>query len=232
MSGSNGMGEVTTTIRVVIGEDNYLIREGVRQLLEDSSVEVVGSGDDFDSVNATVDEMLPDVLVTDIRMPPSGTDEGLRIAHRLREAHPRIGVVVLSQHADPEYAINLLDDGAAGRGYLLKDRLADISQLIHAIHEVAQGGSVIDPQIVDLLMVARGAANRSRLDALTPREQLVLGCLAQGMSNAAIAAHLHASPRSVENHVSSIFAKLDLADEPTLHRRVKATLLFLAESSR
>lgn len=222
-------GSPSSTVRVVLGEDAYLVREGLRQLLDDHiAIDLVGTGVDLDTVNVAVDQLCPDVLVTDIRMPPSNTDEGLRIAHRLRDDHPRIGVVILSQHADPEYAINLLDDGAAGRGYLLKERLSDITQLVHAIHEIAAGGSVIDPHVVDLLLAARGTANRTRLDALTARERLVLGYLAQGMSNAGIAGRLNATDRSVENHVSSIFAKLSLPDQPDVHRRVKAALLFLS----
>lgn len=218
------------SVRVVLGEDNYLVREGIKQLLdEDTQVVVVGVGIDFETVLAAVAEHDPDVVVTDIRMPPSNTDEGLRIAHWLRAERPRIGVVLLSQHADPEYVISLLDDGAAGRGYLLKERLSDIRQLCHAIVEVANGGSVIDPQVVDVLMAARSTANRSRLDALTPRERLVLACIAQGRSNAGIAAELGATERSVEKHVSSIFAKLDLAEAPDVHRRVKAAMLFLSE---
>jgi DNA-binding NarL/FixJ family response regulator len=141
-------------------------------------------------------------------------------------------VVLLRQHAEPEYAISLLDDGAAGRGYLLKDRLSDIRQLSHAIVEVADGGSVIDAQVVDVLMAARSGANRSLLDALTPRERQVLACIAQGRSNAGIASELRASERSVEKHVSTIFAKLDLADAPDVHRRVKAAMLFLSEPAR
>lgn len=217
-------------VTVVLGEDNYLLREGVRQLLdEEPRIDVVGTGVDFGTVLAAVDEHTPDVVVTDIRMPPSSTDEGLRVAHWLRGEHPRIGVVLLSQHADPEYVISLLDDGAAGRGYLLKERLSDIQQLCHAIIEVAHGGSVIDPHVVDVLMAARSTANRSRLDALTPREQLVLACIAQGRSNAGIATEIGGTERAVEKHVSSIFAKLDLADAPDIHRRVKAAMLFLSE---
>jgi DNA-binding NarL/FixJ family response regulator len=216
-------------VRVVIGEDNYLVREGIRQLLDDvDSVEVAGVGVDLDTVHAAVERHDPDVLITDIRMPPSNTDEGLRIAYRLRQERPHVGVVILSQHADPEYAISLLDDGAAGRGYLLKERLSDITQLTHAIHEVARGGSIIDPFVVDALMAARGTANRSLLGKLTPRERLVLSCIAQGKSNAGISEQLGATERSVEKHISSIFAKLSITDQPDLHRRVKAALLFLS----
>jgi DNA-binding NarL/FixJ family response regulator len=223
----------TQPVSVVLGDDSYLVREGVRQLLdEEPTVEVVGVGVDLGTVLAAVEQHAPDVVVTDIRMPPSNTDEGIRIAHRLRAEHPRIGVVLLSQHVDPEYVISLLEDGAAGRGYLLKERLSDIRQLCHAIVEVANGGSVIDPQVVDGLMAARSTANRSRLDSLTPRERLVLACIAQGRSNAGIATEVGATERSVEKHVSSIFAKLGLADAPDIHRRVKAAMLFLSEPAR
>lgn len=227
------MTEIAVPVRVVLGEDNYLLREGTRELLDDDpSIEVVATAEDFDSTAAFVESASPDVLVTDIRMPPTHTDEGLRLAARLRTTHPHVGVVVLSQHDDPEYAIELLDDGAAGRAYLLKQRLSDIGQLSRAIHEVARGGSVIDPAVVDVLMAARSSASRSSVDSLSPREQLVLGYVAQGKSNAGIAAAIGATERSVERHVSSIFVKLNLADEPTDHRRVKAAILFLSRSHR
>ncbi len=217
------------TLRVVLGEDDYLVREGITQLLrEEETIELVAVAHDLDSVAEAVDEHEPDVLVTDIRMPPSGTDEGLRIASQLREEHPRIGVVVLSQHAEPEYAVALLDDGAAGRAYLLKERLSDIAQLVHAIHEVAGGGSVIDPKVVDQLMSARDAAARSALEPLTPTERRVLAHLAQGKSNAGIAAAIGTTPRSVEKHIAGIFGKLRLENEPNVHRRVKAALVFLS----
>ena len=161
-------------------------------------------------------------------MPPSGTDEGLRIARRVREEHPRIGVVILSQHAEPEYALALLDDGAAGRAYLLKERLSDIAQLVHAIHEVAGGGSVIDPKVVDQLMSARDAATRSALEPLTPTERRVLAHLAQGKSNTGIADAIGTTPRSVEKHIAGIFGKLRLENQPNVHRRVKAALVFLS----
>jgi DNA-binding NarL/FixJ family response regulator len=216
-------------LRVVLGEDDYLVREGITQLLrEEETIELVAVADDLDSVAEAVDEHEPEVLVTDIRMPPSGTDEGLRIARRLREEHPRIGVVILSQHAEPEYAVALLDDGAAGRAYLLKERLSDIAQLVHAIHEVAGGGSVIDPKVVDQLMSARDAAARSALEPLTPTERRVLAHLAQGKSNAGIAAAIGTTPRSVEKHIAGIFGKLRLESEPNVHRRVKAALVFLS----
>ncbi len=219
-------------VRVVLGEDDYLVREGVRQLLEqEPSVELVAFGHDLETVTEAVAKHDPDVLVTDIRMPPSGTDEGLAIARRLREERPRTGVVILSQHSDPEYAIALLDDGAAGRAYLLKERLSDIAQLVHAIHEVAGGGSVIDAKVVDELMSARNSTTRSILETLTPTERLVLAELAAGKSNAGIAAAIGITPRSVEKHIAGIFGKLQLVNEPSVHRRVKAALAFLSDPS-
>jgi DNA-binding NarL/FixJ family response regulator len=216
-------------LRVVLGEDDYLVREGITQLLRgEQTIELVAVAHDLHSVADAVDEHEPDVLVTDIRMPPSGTDEGLRIARQLREEHPRIGVVILSQHAEPEYAVALLDDGSAGRAYLLKERLSDVAQLVHAIHEVAGGGSVIDPKVVDQLMSARDAAARSALEQLTPTERRVLAQLAQGKSNAGIAAAIGTTPRSVEKHIAGIFGKLRLESEPNVHRRVKAALVFLS----
>ena len=216
-------------LRVVLGEDDYLVREGITQLLRgDETIDLLAVAHDLESVESAVREHEPDVLVTDIRMPPSGTDEGLRIARQLREELPRIGVVILSQHAEPEYAVALLDDGAAGRAYLLKERLSDIAPLVHAIHEVAGGGSVIDPKVVDQLMSARDAAARSALEPLTPTERRVLAQLAEGKSNAGIAAAIGTTPRSVEKHIAGIFGKLHLESEPNVHRRVKAALVFLS----
>jgi DNA-binding NarL/FixJ family response regulator len=215
---------------VVLGEDDYLVREGVRQLLEqEESIDLVGVGHDLDTVSDAVAEHDPDVLITDIRMPPSGSEEGLAIARRLRDERPRTGVVILSQHSDPEYALALLDEGAAGRAYLLKERLSDIRQLVHAIHEVAGGGSVIDTKVVDELMSARNSTTRSVLGTLTPTERRVLAELAQGKSNAGIAAVIGITPRSVEKHIAGIFGKLPLDSEPDVHRRVKAALVFLSD---
>jgi DNA-binding NarL/FixJ family response regulator len=220
-------------IRVVLAEDNYLLREGVRQLLElTDEVELVGSCADLPELEAAIAAMHPDVVVTDIRMPPTGTDEGLRAAHRLREEHPEVGVVVLSQYAEPEYALALLENGAAGRAYLLKERVSDISQLVSAIREVACGGSVIDPRVVEALVATRSAAGDSRLRDLTPREAEVLAQVAQGRNNAGIAAALSLTDRAVEKHINSIFSKLHLTEEPDTHRRVKATLMYLAEQRR
>jgi DNA-binding NarL/FixJ family response regulator len=218
------------TIRVILAEDNYLLREGIRQLLDTSDeIELVATAGDLPSLERAIAEHHPDVVMTDIRMPPTGTDEGLRAAERLREEHPEIGVVVLSQYADPEYALALLEKGAAGRGYLLKERVSDIDQLVTAVREVARGGSVIDPRVVEVLVAARARQSASPLAQLTPREREVLELLAQGRNNAGIASALSLTDRAVEKHINAIFSKLDLSEEVDVHRRVKAALLFLAE---
>lgn len=218
------------TIRVVMAEDHYLVREGVRQLLEsEPDLEVVASCEDFDSLIAACDEHAPDVVLTDIRMPPTGTDEGIRAAEHLRERSPKTGVVVLSQYDEPAYAVSLFDKGSEGRAYLLKERVSDVEQLSNAIREVAAGGSVIDPKVVESLVAARTKAKRSPLGLLTPREREVLGEMAQGKNNAGIAAALYLTERAVEKHINSIFSKLGLSEEKEVHRRVKAVLLFLSE---
>jgi DNA-binding NarL/FixJ family response regulator len=217
-------------IRVVLAEDNYLLREGLRQMLESSDeVEVLGACKDLDELYSAIEADEPDVVITDIRMPPTGTDEGLRAADRLRVERPRVGVVVLSQYAEPEYALLLLEGGSAGRAYLLKERVSDLSQLVHAVQEVARGGSVIDPKVVEVLVAARRAAHDSPLAQLTPRELEVLGQVAQGKNNAGIAQTLALSERAVEKHINAIFSKLDLSEEPDVHRRVKAALVYLLE---
>ncbi len=216
--------------RVVLAEDNYLLREGLAQLLGMSDeVELVAVCDDLPQLEQAIAETEPDVVVTDIRMPPTGTDEGLRAADRLRRERPRVGVVVLSQYAEPEYALGLLKDGAAGRAYLLKERVSDVHQLVGAIREVARGGSVIDPAVVEALVAARSAARDSPLRELTPREREVLSQMAQGRNNAGIAAALSLTDRAVEKHINAIFSKLGLSEQPDTHRRVKATLVYLAE---
>jgi DNA-binding NarL/FixJ family response regulator len=218
-------------IRVVIAEDSYLVREGVVRLLESQAdLEVVGACEDFDSLLATVERETPDVVVTDIRMPPTGTDEGVRAANALRESHPDIGVVMLSQFAEPGYALALLDEGSSGRAYLLKERVSEVEQLLQAIREVAKGGSVIDPTVVELL-VTRSRKAPSQLDHLTPREHEVLGEMATGKSNAAIAATLVLTERAVEKHTNAIFSKLSLSGEQDLNRRVKAVLMFLSDAT-
>jgi DNA-binding NarL/FixJ family response regulator len=217
-------------IRVVVAEDNYLVREAVVRLLDASpEIEVAGACEDFDSLIATVEGEHPDVVVTDIRMPPTGTDEGVRAAKQLRETQPDVGVVVLSQYVEPGYALELLDEGSERRAYLLKERVSDVDQLLRAIQEVAAGGSVIDPKVVEALVTARARRSDSRLDQLTPREQEVLAEMAQGRNNAAVAVALGLSERAVEKHINSVFSKLGLTEEPDVNRRVKAVLLYLAD---
>ena len=219
-------------IRVVVAEDSLIVREGLQQLLAASpSVEIVGSYGDVQTVLDGVERDRPDVVVTDIRMPPSHTDEGIRLADQLRESRPSTGVVVLSQYAEPTYVLALLEHGSDRRGYLLKERIHDRGQLVSAIDAVARGGSVIDPKIVDVLVEAKTRADRSPLSELTPRERDVLAEIAEGKSNAAIAESLVLSKGAVEKHINSIFTKLGLAASEDVSKRVKATLLFLAESS-
>jgi DNA-binding NarL/FixJ family response regulator len=220
-------------IRVVIAEDNYLLREGVVRLLDaQPEVEIGGACGDFDALLAMVDKEKPDVVLTDIRMPPTGTDEGVRAANVLREQHPEIGVVMLSQYAEPAYALALLEHGSAGRAYLLKERVSDVDQLLRAISEVAAGGSVIDPRVVEQLVAARAARRDSPLEHLTPRESEVLAEMAQGRNNAGIATALGLSERAVEKHINSLFSKLGLTEETEGHRRVKAVLVYLAAHDR
>jgi DNA-binding NarL/FixJ family response regulator len=217
-------------IRIVLAEDQYLIREGVRQVLElRPEIEVAAVCDDLDSLLAAVEKERPDVVLTDIRMPPTETDEGIRAANLLRETHPQIGVVVLSQYADPRYALPLLEHGTERRAYLLKERVADVEQLVGAIRAVAEGGSVVDAKVVEALMTENARAERSALNDLTPRENDVLREMAAGRNNAAIAATLFLTERSVEKVIHSIFLKLGLGWETTVHKRVKAVVMYLAE---
>ena len=217
-------------IKVVLAEDSYLVREGVRRLLEtEPDIDLVGVCEDYDSLLEAIADAEPDVLLTDIRMPPTGTDEGVRAAGRLRQLRPEAGVVLLSQYADPAYALAFLEGGTEGRAYLLKERVADLDQLLAAIREVARGGSVIDPKVVEALVAARSRNAQSPLARLTPREREVLALLAEGRSNAAVAEGLVLSERAVEKHINSIFAKLGLPEARDAHRRVKAVLLFLAD---
>ena len=217
-------------LRVVVADDNLLVREGVVKLLAShGDVEVVATCGDYDELMAAVEKDTPDVVVTDIRMPPTGTDEGIRAALALRDLQPGIGVVVLSQYAEPAYALALLERGSEARAYLLKERVSDPGQLLDAIAEVARGGSVIDPVVVENLVKARAARPASPVDRLTPREREVLEQMAQGRNNAGIAQALHLSERAVEKHINSLFSKLHLTEEPDVHRRVKAVLLFLSE---
>ncbi|MGO9656822.1 MAG: response regulator [Acidimicrobiales bacterium] len=219
-------------LRVVLAEDNYLVREGVGKLIDlEEDLEVVAACIDYPSLLRAVEQESPDVVVTDIRMPPTGSDEGIRAANELRALHPNLGVVVLSQYSEPAYALRFLENGSKGRAYLLKERVSDIGQLASAIREVARGGSVIDPEVVDNLVKARSQDARSPLRALTPREVEVLAEMAQGKNNAAVASALVLSERAVEKHINSIFFKLGLSEETEVHRRVKAVLLFLAATS-
>jgi DNA-binding NarL/FixJ family response regulator len=215
-------------IRVVFADDSYLIREAVTNLLAtQEEIELAAACDDLDSLLEAVEAEQPDVVLTDIRMPPDGTDEGIRAAEYLRENRPETGVVVLSQYSDPNYAVNLFEKGSARRAYLLKERVEDLEQLTGAIREVAAGGSVIDPLVVDALVSARSRAERSTLSELTPRETEVLGQMAQGKNNAAIAESLVLTERAVEKHIHSIFSKLNLSYEKDVHKRVKAVPLYL-----
>jgi len=216
-------------IRVVLAEDNYLVREGVLRLLEqEPDIDVVAACEDLPSLVKAIEAEAPEVVLTDIRMPPGNADEGIQVADRVRETNPETGVVVLSQFAAPEYALALLESGADRRGYLLKDRVGDARQLSEAIREVAGGGSVVDPKVVEALVNAR-STRRSPLDDLTPRERETLEEMAQGKTNAAIAASLVITERSVEKVVHSIFQKLGLTWQEDINRRVKAVLLYLAE---
>jgi DNA-binding NarL/FixJ family response regulator len=218
-------------IRIVLAEDHYLVREGVRSLIEaEPGFEVAAVCGDLAALLEAVDRVDPDVIVTDIRMPPGHSDEGIQIARRLRETHPRVGVVVLSQYANPSYALALLDTGSAGRAYVLKERVNDPDQLLGAIRAVAEGGSMIDPKVVDGLVAERARAATSPLGQLTARERDVLRKMAEGKNNASIAEDLVVTERSVEKVINSLFMKLGLTWEPAVHKRVKAVILYLSES--
>jgi DNA-binding NarL/FixJ family response regulator len=218
-------------IRLVLAEDQYLVREGLRRLLEaQDDLEIAAVCEDLDSLLAAVDAERPDVVVTDIRMPPAGTDEGIQAAARLREDRPEIGVVVLSQYATPSYMLALMASGSEGRAYLLKERVNDVEQLVAAIRAVASGGSVIDPKVVEALVAESTRAADSPLNALTPRERDVLREMAEGRNNASIAETLFLTERSVEKVIHSIFLKLGLTWETAVHKRVKAVIFYLAES--
>jgi DNA-binding NarL/FixJ family response regulator len=222
---------VLVAIRVVLGEDNALLRQGLVRLLSGQpDIELVGTAADLPGLLELVESQGPDVVVSDIRMPPTGTDEGIQLASRLRAERPEVGVVVLSQHAEAAYALALLEGGSAGRGYLLKERVSDVGELTAAVRAVAAGGSVIDPTVVEQLVAVNRTRPASRLDALTPRELEVLAQMARGGSNAAIAAELVLSERAVEKHINSILGKLGLSEERDLNRRVSAVLVYLSES--
>jgi DNA-binding NarL/FixJ family response regulator len=220
------------TIRIVIADDSVLVRAGLEQLTATAvDIEVVGVASDYDQLLEVVRTASPDLVLTDIRMPPTGTDEGIRAANVLRTEQPAVGVLVLSSYVEPNWAIALLEDGSAGRGYLLKDRVADPDQLLSAIRVVAAGGSVVDPDVVEALVRAKTRVSVSPLSALSPRELDVLGEIAQGKNNAAIADSLVLSQRAVEKHINSLFAKLNLSEEADVHHRVKAVLLYLSEQA-
>jgi DNA-binding NarL/FixJ family response regulator len=212
-------------VRVVLGEDSVLLREGVARLLEDAGMEVVGQAGDFDDLMRKVRAHKPDVAVVDIRMPPTHTDEGLRASHLIREELPDTGVLVLSQYVEEGYAMDLLADSAEGVGYLLKDRVADVERFVDSVRRVADGGSALDPEVVSQMLGRRRAEDP--LAELTPREREVLGLMAEGRSNHAIAEELVVTERAVEKHVTGIFSKLDLGPTPEDHRRVLAVLTYL-----
>jgi DNA-binding NarL/FixJ family response regulator len=218
----------SVTIRVVLAEDSALLRTGIARLLESrDGIDLVAECADLPCLIERIDHDEPDVVITDIRMPPTQTDEGLRAAHHVRRTRPETGVVVLSQFVEPAFAVALLGDGAGKRAYLLKERVADIDELVDTIERVARGGSVVDPEVVEALVTGQRASRQSVLDRLTPRERDVLTAMASGKSNQAIAASLVLSERAVEKHSTNIFAKLDLTDEPDVNRRVKAVLIWL-----
>jgi DNA-binding NarL/FixJ family response regulator len=218
--------------RLVVAEDAYLIREGIRSALEPEheEVEVCEYCPDLPSLLQAVEQHKPNVVITDIRMPPSNTDEGIQAATALRESHPEIGVVVISQYVSPHYALKLFEHGSAGRAYLLKEHVGHRIQLMEAIREVEAGGSVVDPKVVDVLVEARMRAKNSLLARLSTREREVLAGVATGASNAAIAESLFLTKRAVEKNINSLFAKLDLTDDKATSRRVRAALLFIADS--
>jgi DNA-binding NarL/FixJ family response regulator len=212
-------------VRVVLAEDSVLLREGIARILEEAGIEVVGQAGDADDLLRKVRAHKPDVAITDIRMPPTNTDEGLRAAHEIRGELPDVSVLVLSQYVEEGYALDLLADNAAGLGYLLKDRVGDVDAFLDAVRRVAEGGSALDPEVVSQLL---GRKRRNDpLDELTAREREVLGLMAEGRSNHAIAETLVVTERAVEKHVTSIFSKLNLTNTPEDHRRVLAVLAYL-----
>ena len=226
------MADGPATVRVVITDDEYLVREGARSVLASvPGIDVVGVASNPAELYRIIETDPPDVIVLDIRMPPTHKTEGIDAARRIRGTHPRIGIVILSQFADPEYAIELLKDGSKGLAYLLKERLGEPSKLAEAIREVAKGGSVLDPKVVDGLIEAQHRRARSRLHGLTPREGQVLEMMATGRTNAAIAETLFLSERAVEKHINAIFRKLGLSEELDINHRVAAVLFFLQRST-
>jgi DNA-binding NarL/FixJ family response regulator len=221
-------------VSVLLADDNLIVRTGIRQLLvaSDDGIDVVGECNDLHSLLEAVERDRPDVIVTDIRMPPTFTDEGIQVAALLRERGSNIGVVVLSSFAEPDFAVGLLESGLEGRAYILKERVSDRGQLVSAIQTVAAGGSLMDPKVVEPLVLARTRESHSALSELSPRELEVLAEIAQGKSNAAIADSLFLTKRAVEKHINAIFMKLNLAFADDISKRVKATLVFLSEFDR
>ena len=218
-------------LRIVIADDNYLVREGTRRLLEDSGeVEVIAAVGSPGELLDAVDRLQPAAVIADIRMPPTHNMEGIEAAHVIRAKHPEIGVLVLSQHADEAYAFQLLKDGTAGLAYLLKERVGDLDELIRALRATVGGGSVIDPAVVEALLARQRRLARSPLRELTPREMDVLREIAEGKTNAAIAGSLGVSESAVEKYANGVFSKLGLTEEPNVHRRVAAALAFLREA--
>jgi DNA-binding NarL/FixJ family response regulator len=213
-------------IRVVVADDSFLAREGLARVLASlDDVDLVATCADLDELRSTVAEVKPDVVLTDIRMPPTNTDEGIRFAGEVRQSLPEVGVVVLSQHAEPAYAMSLFEDGSNQRAYLLKERVKDTDELARALREVAAGGSLVDPRIVDKLVSAR--LGDPGIEKLTSREREILGLIAEGRSNTWIAESLEITKRAVERHINGIFLKLELPEDGDVNRRVKATLLYL-----
>jgi DNA-binding NarL/FixJ family response regulator len=218
-------------MRIVVADDSLLMREAIEHIFQgEDEIEIAAVCEDRDSLYAAIERERPDVVVTDIRMPPAEAAAGIEVANRLRESYPEMGVVILSQYTEVHYVLALLESGSDRRGYLLKQRLADRGQLVSAVQTVASGGSVIDSALVDALVASNVSKTQSRIERLTPRERQILAEVASGKSNGAIARSLVISKRAVETHVSSIFQKLDLPDESEVSRRVKAVLLFLAET--
>jgi DNA-binding NarL/FixJ family response regulator len=215
----------TPAIRVLVGEDQVLVREGIVRVLEEAGLEVVGMCGDAEDLVRKADAHRPDVVLTDIQMPPDLTDDGLRAALRIRAAHPEIGVVVLSQFLEDHYVLELVGDDARGVGYLLKDRVGDLELFISAVRRVAAGGSALDPAVVQRMVGRRREGGA--LDQLTPREREVLGLMAEGRSNLGIAEALGVTVAAVERHITSILGKLDLPEAPEDHRRVLAVLTYL-----
>jgi DNA-binding NarL/FixJ family response regulator len=217
------------TLRIVVADDSLIAREGVVRVLEHADgIEVVATAEDYDGLIEAVDRCGPDVVVTDIRMPPTGSDEGIRAAVELRERHPDMGVVVLSQYVEPQWAVEFLGTGTAKRAYLMKERVGEPGQLVGTIRQIATGGSVVDPMVVEALIEGRARPQSSPVDLLTPREREVLSLIAEGRNNAAIAEHLVLSSRAVEKHINSLFSKLGLSGDTDVHRRVTAVLMYLA----